>query len=80
MSIWWLDHFGYFLLGFVVLVGFLIAFSFYKESKRPSFSLKKDDWICTKYKKESSTSYIMIGNILTPITTENDVCVQWSKK
>ena len=67
----------------VGIVGAMVAAS-YTDSQRPTFTLKKDDWACTKSHQESITTYINQGDgktiILMPITTYSTVCDTWARK
>lgn len=63
----------------IVAIPFGIS-AWYKDSKRPTFDLKKDDWVCTKFHREASTYYITVGKVLLPQTTTTEVCDQWTRK
>lgn len=72
-----------FLIGGVIILTISIIalpFVFYYDSKSPTFSLKKDEWGCTKDQTYTTTTMIMIGKVMVPQVNTNTECVQWSRK
>jgi hypothetical protein len=58
----------------------LLLYGFYLDSKRPGFSLKKDDWVCLGHKQVKSTQYVLVGKVMVPQTFTSDECINWVKK
>lgn len=74
-----LPLFVIFVVVLLLSVPFLI-YSWHQDSKRPEFSLKKDDWSCSKIYEYTTQSMIMVGKIMVPQTTTHKDCIQWSHK
>lgn len=73
----------YLIWGFFALVLGVIAFgavALYQDSKRPTFELKKGDWICSAQRTEYHTVMIPSGKVLVPIVQTTEVCDQWSRR
>ena len=49
------------------------------EAERPTITIKKAEWICTQAVKRSSTTYVQTGQVMNPITTTYDDCVQYTR-
>lgn len=70
----------------VAIVSILCAIIYggYRESQRPGFTLKKDDWVCAASHEESTTTFVNTGDgktiVLIPITTTSTVCDQWHRR
>lgn len=73
----------------VMLIIFIVGFFFgipyclisaYREAKKPTFELIKADWSCTKEYEYITTSMVMSGKVMVPITTTHHDCIQWSHK
>lgn len=85
-KIWdWIEEYvmPWVMIGFGVLliagvIAFIVALITWISSD--SFSLRKDDWICTASHVEEVTTYVKSGDVQVPITSEYDECDQWSKK
>jgi hypothetical protein len=60
-----------------------LGYGLYRESLRPSFELKKDDWACSRSHQESTTIYMNMGSgnniMMMPITTWHTVCDEWRR-
>lgn len=56
------------------------AYFVYQDSKKPTFTLKKDDWLCAGFREYNSTTYVKSGNVIVPITNHHKYCVQWNHK
>ena len=52
----------------------------YKDSQSPTFELKKKDWDCTNVHKYTTTTFVLVGKIMVPQTTQHSDCIQWSHK
>jgi hypothetical protein len=66
----------------VLLVSVLIAgliVGTIVESEQPTITIKKADWNCTQAVKRSSTTYVQTGQVMNPITTTYDDCVQYTR-
>lgn len=69
--------------GFLLLIIFAIPFVVYivyRNYNSPSLSLTKSHWDCSQSVLKSNTTYVMSGNVMVPITTQDLDCVQWTKK
>ena len=42
--------------------------------------LVKSEWACTSLQRHSTTYYVKSGNVMVPITSNTNVCHQWSKQ
>jgi hypothetical protein len=49
------------------------------ETQQPSITIQKADWNCTQAVKRSSTTYVQTGQVMNPITTTYDDCVQYTR-
>lgn len=70
-------------VGCVVLLLLFIAalpFLIWGEAKAERFSLRKDEWDCSRSVDVPITTYIQSGNVMVPITTYTKSCVQWSRR
>lgn len=67
------------LVGMCLLIPVLF-FEAYKEGKKEFFSLKKDAWECTKWKRWTSTNYVLVGKVMTPVIHNHTECAQWTAK
>lgn len=65
-------------LGLALVVGLIWAA--YDCLYTETFSLRKTDWVCASYRRVESTHYIMIGKVMVPQTTTDNVCVNWMRK
>jgi hypothetical protein len=66
----------------VLLVSTLIAgatVSTIVDAEQPTITIKKADWTCTQAVKRSSTTYVQTGQVMNPITTTYDDCVQYTR-
>lgn len=65
------------IVGAVVIGVFaMMAYGFHTESSRPTFELKKDDWVCTATHKQQ---YVMlVGKVMVP--QWRNVCDIWERK
>ena len=80
---WLMEH--VFMWFFVLLISgaciflLVIPFVIYADSQSPTFSLKKSDWGCSHTHIEQSTTYVMSGQVMIPITSQENVCDQYSR-
>ena len=51
------------------------AWAVYQDGERPTIEIKKDEWTCTR--TAMLTTYIMIGNVMTPTT--NETCTEFKR-
>lgn len=51
-----------------------LPYGLYLDSSGPTIELQKSEWSCTRAHKETTTSYVMSGKVMVPITTTDDVC------
>lgn len=68
---------------FIILIFLAIPFAiydWYKEAKRETFHLKKDDWSCSKEYKYTTSTMILVGKVIIPQTITHQDCIQWSHK
>lgn len=65
----------------IVLIFLLIGLPYiiYVDSKSETFELKKSQWTCLKSHSYQTTTYVKIGNILSPITSMHSDCVNYQK-
>ncbi len=66
-------------LMFVVLLILIVVVGETVDAERPTITIKKDDWTCTQAVKRSSTTYVQTGQVMNPITTTYDDCVQYTR-
>lgn len=63
------------LLGTIIISFILVAvFAFMIDSKSPTISLKKNEFECTESHKHTSTTFVMSGKVMIPITSIIDIC------
>lgn len=81
------DLFTKLLLGLLVIALLLYVFvaanliyCIITDSKRTTFSLKKDDWSCSLYHEYQTTTTIIVGEVVIPENVTNKECIQWSRK
>ena len=65
---------------FLFFLGIAGIISFYQYCRSPDFTLKKEEWECTKKVDVESTYYIMVGKVMVPQTSTTEECVQWTRK
>lgn len=68
------------LVGAIVFLILYAPYYFLMESKRPEFSLKKDDWSCSRVHEYTSTTMVVSGKIMVPQMITHHDCEQWSHK
>lgn len=65
----------------ILFIGVPVAFYFgIQDSRKPTFSLKKDEWSCTKVHEYTTQNMIMVGKVMVPQRVTHNDCIQWSKK
>lgn len=72
-----------FILGimvFIILGVPVVGYGLYRSSQSPTFSLRKDEWACTRSEPRTTTTYVMSGKVMVPITTTTRHCTQWSEQ
>lgn len=78
-----MDIFEKFIIAIMVVIfGFLLAIPIfaYRESKSPSFELRKSEWACTKTEKREVRTNMIVGKVIIPRTDIRDVCIQYSER
>lgn len=50
------------------------------ESRSPVIELKKTEWQCTGTRSEPYTYYINSANVMVPVTSYHDVCVEYTRR
>lgn len=67
----------------LLLVGIGGAILIYRDAFPPAgvrtVSLRGDEWACTDRRREVHTSLVMVGKVMTPITSVSHVCAQWNR-
>lgn len=66
----------------VPLAVFLVALPFFIIAKRNSpvlATLHKGEWTCTAMHHATTTTYVMSGKVLIPITTSHSVCDEYRR-
>lgn len=43
-------------------------------------TLQKSEWVCAASHTSTSTSYVMVGRVATPVTSESQVCDQYVRR
>jgi uncharacterized membrane protein len=74
------NFFGFLLtLMVIVLIVSLVLFpvACYYDAKKPTFTLKKEEWKCERSHQEVAHSGFMSGNVLIPITISTTVCDEY---
>jgi fatty acid desaturase len=67
------------LMAVLVLFVFILVVGVTVDAERPTITIKKADWTCTQAVKRSSTTYVQTGQVMNPITTSYDDCVQYTR-
>lgn len=58
-----------------------IPWQFYIQEKSPDLvTLKKNEWFCSQQHSEVTTSMIMTGKVMVPVTTTHEVCDQYNRR
>jgi hypothetical protein len=73
---WVLGILGVFSVALLISLPFL----WWADYKRPTFTLKKDDWVCTQMKTVHYTQMIMAGKVMVPMVQTREECIQWTAK
>lgn len=71
-----------FALGLIVIV-VAAPFGIYaciQQAHSPEFSLKKDEWSCSKTYEYTTTTMVMVGHVMVPQTITHNDCIEWSRK
>ncbi len=80
---WLMDHVmpWFISVAIIALIGFCIIapFAIWKDSQRPTFELKKDDWTCARAHQEQTTTYVKSGSVMIPVTSTYDVCDMYKR-
>lgn len=66
----------------VILVLVLIPVVFIREckdSKKPTFELKKSEWVCANEIERTTTVMMMVGKVMVPTFRSHKECTQWSR-
>lgn len=45
-----------------------------------TFELRKDEWTCANHKTYTTTTMVMSGKVMVPITTTHVDCINWLAK
>lgn len=63
----------------VLFIGFPVyLYSLYQTAQAPTFTLNMSEWACTASHPVSTTTYVRIENVMTPVTSSSTQCDQWS--
>ena len=58
----------------------ILPWALIAENRSPDLAtLKKNEWVCSASHVESSTTYVMSGKIMVPITSNDTVCDQYNR-
>lgn len=79
MNDWLMDIFLKFIIIFSIGFLFLFGWCVFQDSKKPTFSLKKEDWTCTEYHYETQTTYIYVNKVMIPQITTHSVCDNYKR-
>lgn len=63
---------------FIVLIVPVLIYGAIKSNESPTFELRKDRWRCTASHPVTTTTYVMVGKVLMPISSTHNECDQWS--
>lgn len=58
-------------------VGALLFF-IYLEEQKPTITLKKQEWSCTKSEPRTRTQTVLVGKVPVSQRTTRDVCTQYN--
>lgn len=50
------------------------------SDQSPDITLKKSEWACTESINRATTTYVRSGNVMVPITSNSQVCDQYSRR
>lgn len=64
---------------FLLAVG-LAGYAMFYEAKRPTISLAKDEWYCSETKTVYRQTTSVVGKLIIPQTTREEVCINYSRK
>jgi hypothetical protein len=62
-----------------VIVG-ILPWAAYADSQDPHISLNKTEWVCTARHSMTTTTFVMSGKVMVPITSTHQVCDQYNRK
>lgn len=62
----------------VVITGWLFV-DMWKDSRAPSFTLKKAEWTCTRNEENTRRQPVVAGNVTTLIHVTDVVCVEYRR-
>lgn len=75
---WTIDHvMGWFLLLCVAALVFCIGaaiYAGYSGERSPKIELNKNEWTCTHNHQVTTTTYVLAGKVLVPITETSNIC------
>jgi hypothetical protein len=52
----------------------------YQGRNAPTITLRKSEWVCTNTHKVPTTIYIKSGELMIPMTTYRNECLQWNRQ
>lgn len=68
------------LISLCLVVLIITGIESYRYYKSPEFSLKKNEWNCTKKRTYYTTNMIIAGKVTVPQRVAHTQCEQWNKK
>lgn len=77
------DALGWIIVTSTVVVVVLIAWIFWSvwsDSQRPTFELKRDDWICTKSENHTRLQPTLAGKVTTLVPVTTTVCIEYTRR
>lgn len=57
-----------------------LPYYFFIECRKPTFSLKKNEWSCSKEYEYTTSNMILVGKVIVPQVITHHDCIQWNKK
>lgn len=69
-----------FLVGIFFLAVGVAGYAMFSEAKRPTISLVKDEWYCSETKTVYHQTTSVVGKLIIPQTTREEVCINYSRK
>jgi hypothetical protein len=58
----------------------LVLVSAYRDSQRPTFELKKDDWTCARSEQRTYLRPMPVGKVTTLMPMSMAVCMEYRRK
>jgi hypothetical protein len=57
-----------------------LPWAFYADAQDPHLSLNKTEWVCTSRHSQTTTTFVMSGKVMIPITSTRQVCDQYTHR